>query len=59
MASQGIFINENSSIRNLQGKNDATFNSMMRDIRSNTQTSPYRAFSAAFKDAEASGQNAL
>ncbi|AYE61116.1 hypothetical protein BC335_0602 [Lactobacillus helveticus] len=58
MASQGIFINENSSIRNLQGKNDATFNSMMRDIRSNTQTSPYRAFSAAFKDAEASGQNA-
>lgn len=58
MASQGIFINENSSIRNLQGKNDATFNSMMRDIRSNTQTSPYRAFSAAFRDAEASGQNA-
>lgn len=58
MASQGIFINENSSIRNLQGKNDATFNSMIRDIRSNTQTSPYRAFSAAFKDAEASGQNA-
>ncbi|NRO20556.1 hypothetical protein IMAU60211_00854 [Lactobacillus helveticus] len=58
MASQGIFINENSSIRNLQGKNDATFNSMMRDIRSNTQTSPYRAFSAAFRVAEASGQNA-
>lgn len=58
MASQGIFINENSSIRNLQGKNDATFNSMMRDIRSNTQTSPYRAFSAAFRDAEVSGQNA-
>ncbi|AHI12344.1 type I-B CRISPR-associated protein Cas8b1/Cst1 [Lactobacillus helveticus] len=58
MASQGIFINENSSIRNLQGKNDATFNSMMRDIRSNPQTSPYRAFSAAFRDAEASGQNA-
>lgn len=58
MASQGIFINENSSIRNLQGRNDATFNSMMRDIRSNTQTSPYRAFSAAFRDAEASGQNA-
>lgn len=58
MASQGIFINENSSIRNLQGKNDATFNSMIRDIRSNTQTSPYRAFSAAFRDAEVSGQNA-
>lgn len=58
MASQGIFINENSSIRNLQGKNDAIFNSMMRDIRSNTQTSPYRAFSAAFRDAEVSGQNA-
>lgn len=58
MASQGIFINENSSIRNLQGKNDATFNSMMRDIRNNPQTSPYRAFSAAFRDAEASGQNA-
>lgn len=57
MASQGIFINENSSIRNLQGKNDATFNSMMRDIRNNPQTSPYRAFSAAFRDAEASGQN--
>lgn len=58
MASQGIFINENSSIRNLQGKNDNTFNSMMRDIRNNLQTSPYRAFSAAFRDAEASGQNA-
>lgn len=59
MASQGIFINENSSIRNLQGKNDTTFNSMMRDIRNNPQTSPYRAFSAAFRDAEASGQNAV
>ncbi|XKU95602.1 type I-B CRISPR-associated protein Cas8b1/Cst1 [Lactobacillus acidophilus] len=58
MAGQGIFINENSSIRNLQGKNDGIFKDMMRDIKDNTQTSPYRAFTAAFRDAEANGQKA-
>lgn len=58
IAGQGIFINENSSISNLQGRNDAIFNSMMRDISDNTQTSPYKAFSTAFNDAKADGQNA-
>lgn len=58
MAGQGIFINENSLIRNLQGKNDGIFKDMMRDIQDNPQTSPYRAFTAAFRDAEANGQKA-
>ena len=58
MRGQGIFINENSSIRNLQGKNDLVFSNMMRKISDSTRTSPYRALSAAFKDEEASGQHA-
>lgn len=58
MRGQGIFINENSSIRNLQGKNDLVFSNMIRKISDSTRTSPYRALSAAFKDEEASGQYA-
>lgn len=57
MRGQGIFINENSSIRNLQGKNGLVFSNMMRKISDSTRTSPYRALSAAFKDEEASGQH--
>lgn len=59
LTGQGIFINENSSIRNLSGENDYIFSNMMEEIRNNTQTSPYRAFASAFKEAEANGQNSV
>lgn len=50
LSNQGIFINDNSSIIQLEESNNQMLESMTSDLAKNSRTSPYRAFASVFKN---------
>lgn len=50
LSKQGIFVNDNASIDQLEKSNNEILTSMTSDLEKSSNTSPYRAFTAVFKN---------